>query len=262
MLLRVASCCLLALMISALGFNAASLHAEPSAASATKPLIAKEAIRSGTTFISATLQAQQKDDDLNPGMLWVDQGRDIFGRDCVGCHSKADGLAARLPKLASDGSVVTLERQINRCQTERMKQPAYAIESQPLLGLATYLAFASRGLSQTVAPDVTQSAAWQRAEREFTRVQGKLDFNCRVCHDQIYGKRVRTQSISQGHGVGYPAYRIDWQTLGSLNRRLRACFFGMETTVPSASDPILADLELYLAWRAQGLPIEAPAVRR
>lgn len=195
-------------------------------------------------------------------MLWVDQGREIFARDCVNCHDKAEGLAARLPKLAGDGSVVTLEAQINRCQAERVKHPAYATESQPLLGLASYLAFASRGMSQTVAPEVAESAAWQRALSEFTRVQGKLDFNCRSCHDKLYGKRVRNQAISQGHGVGYPAYRVEWQTLGSLNRRLRACFFGMETTVPPVHDPILADLELYLAWRAQGLPIEAPAVRR
>lgn len=195
-------------------------------------------------------------------MLWVDQGREIFTRNCSACHTKPEGLAARLPKLASDGSVVTLERQINRCQSERVKQPVYVTESQPLLGLATYLAFSSRGMSQTVAPSVTQSAAWQRAQNEFTRVQGKLDFNCRSCHDHLYGKRVRNQAISQGHGVGYPAYRVEWQTLGSLNRRLRACFFGMETVVPAVSDPILVDLELYLAWRAQGLPIEAPAVRR
>ena len=172
----------------------------------------------------------------------VDQGREIFTRDCVSCHSKAEGLAARLPKLASDGSVVTLERQINRCQTERVQQSAYATESQPLLGLATYLAFASRGRSQTLKPDVTESPAWQRAHSEFTRVQGKLDFNCRNCHDHMYGKRVRNQAISQGHGVGYPAYRVEWQTLGSLNRRLRACFFGMETVVPAVNDPILAEI--------------------
>lgn len=238
------------------------LLADSTTAPAAAPLIAKEAILSGSTFTSATLRAQQKDDDLNPGMLWVDQGREIFGHDCVSCHVTAEGLAARLPKLASDGSAVTLERQINRCQSERVKQPPYATESQLLLGLATYLAFSSRGMSQTVVPNVTQSAAWQRAQNEFTRVQGKLDFNCRSCHDNMYGKRVRNQAISQGHGVGYPAYRVDWQALGSLNRRLRACFFGMETIVPAASDPILADLELYLAWRAQGLPIEAPAVRR
>ena len=231
-----------------------------------QPPIAQHDVRSGATFTSATIQAQQKDDDRNPGMLWVDQGRDIFARDCVSCHTEtkanAKGLATQLPRLKADGSVITLESEINRCQVERVKASAYPIESQPLLSLATYLAFAARGKAQQVSANVTQSAAWQRAHHEFTRVQGKLDFDCRSCHDKLYGKRVRNQTISQGYGVGYPAYRVEWQTLGSLNRRLRACFFGMETTVPAANDPILADLELYLAWRAQGLPIESPAVRR
>ena len=233
---------------------------------ATQPPIAKRDVRSGSTFTSPPIQAQQKDDDRNPGMLWVDQGREIFARDCVACHAEAKAnateLATKLPRVNADGSVITLETEINRCQVERVKAAPYAIESQPLLSLATYLAFSSRGQAQQVSANVTQTAAWQRAHNEFTRVQGKLDFNCRACHDQLYGKRVRNQHISQGYGVGYPGYRVEWQTLGSLNRRLRACFFGMETVVPAATDPILADLELYLAWRAQGLPIEAPAVRR
>ena len=245
-----------------LAFFANAIPAAVAQSPSPQPIIAKPDVRSGSAFTSATIQAQQKDDDRNPGLLWVDQGRELFTRDCARCHAEAKGLATRLPRLSADGNVITLESQINRCQAERVKAPAYAIESQPLLSLAAYLGFSSRGQAQHLTASVTQSAAWQRAHNEFTRVQGKLDFSCRACHDQLYGKRVRNQNISQGYGVGYPAYRVEWQTLGSLNRRLRACFFGMETVVPAASDPILADLELYLAWRAQGLPIEAPAVRR
>ena len=232
------------------------------AAETAQRLIAPDALRPGTDYVSASLRAQQKDDDLNPGMLWVDQGRAIFERDCAKCHAAPRGLTVKLPKLTDNGTVVTLERAINTCQTTRVKQTAYAYESQPLLALTTFLAFSSRGMTHTLSSNVTQSLAWVRAQAEYTRIQGKLDFSCRSCHDQLYGKRIRTQTISQGHGVGFPAYRVEWQTLGSLNRRLRACLFGMETTVPDASDPILADLELYLAWRAQGLPLEAPAVRR
>ena len=224
--------------------------------------ISRDALRSGTDYISATLRAQQKDDDLNPGMLWVDQGRTLFERDCAICHKTPRGLAAAHPKLAPNGEVINLEHAINVCQTTRVKQPAYAIESQPLLAVTTFLTFSSRGMAQAIPANVTQSASWLRAQAEFTRIQGKLDFSCRSCHDKLYGKRIRTQTISQGHGVGFPAYRVEWQTLGSLNRRLRACFFGMEASVPAASDPILADLELYLTWRAQGLPLEAPTVRR
>jgi L-cysteine S-thiosulfotransferase len=158
--------------------------------------------------------------------------------------------------------VLTLETQINICQTSRLKRPAHAIESAPLLALSTYLAFSARGEIQRLPGGITQSDAWKRGRDAFTRVQGRLDFSCAACHDKMAGKRVRTQAISQGHGVGFPAYRVEWQSVGSLNRRLRACYFGMETTVPAASDPALLDLELYLAWRADGLPIEVPAVRR
>ena len=73
-----------------------------------QPPIATRNARSGPTFTSAPIAAQQKDDDRNPGMLWVDQGREIFSRDCVACHTEAKGLATKLPKLADDGSVVTL----------------------------------------------------------------------------------------------------------------------------------------------------------
>jgi len=50
--------------------------------------------------------------------------------------------------------------------------------------------------------------------------------------------------------------------MGSLHRRLRACSLGVRATqFPYGSAEYLA-LELYLAARAQGLPVEAPGIRR
>jgi sulfur-oxidizing protein SoxA len=73
---------------------------------------------------------------------------------------------------------------------------------------------------------------------------------------------LRGDRISQGHGTGYPAYRLEWQTLGSLHRRFRACNLAIRAEPLDAGDPRYVDLELFLAWRAAGLPLEAPAVRR
>jgi sulfur-oxidizing protein SoxA len=89
-----------------------------------------------------------------------------------------------------------------------------------------------------------------------------MNLSCAQCHDQSWGKRLLAETISQGHGNAYPAYRLEWQTLGSLQRRLRACFFGIRAEMPSVGSPELTELELFLAWRAQGLPIETPGVRR
>jgi L-cysteine S-thiosulfotransferase len=261
---RVAICCAFCWAAHVRGTATAQAIARPYESSA---------LRTGATFMAPHLQKQQADDDQNPAMLWVDSGRTLFERDCKSCHSDTRGLATKLPRVSIDPAtqqerVVTLESQINTCQSTRVRSSSgvankpYALESEPLLSLATYVAFSSRGMKQEVASNVMQTEAWQRARAMFHAVQGKLDFSCAACHDKLAGKRVRTQAISQGHGVGFPAYRVEWQTVGSLNRRLRACFFGMEANVPAASDPILAELELYLAWRGEGLPIEAPAVRR
>ena len=67
--------------------------------------------------------------------------------------------------------------------------------------------------------------------------------------------------MPQGHPTGYPIYRLEWQTLGSLQRRLRNCLTGMRAVAEPLGAQELVDLELYLMWRARGMPMETPAVR-
>ena len=82
------------------------------------------------------------------------------------------------------------------------------------------------------------------------------------CHNANWGRTLFAERISQGHPNAYPAYRLEWQTLGSLERRLRACLSGVRAEILPYGSPEYADLALYLSWRAKGLPIETPGVRR
>jgi sulfur-oxidizing protein SoxA len=50
--------------------------------------------------------------------------------------------------------------------------------------------------------------------------------------------------------------------LGSLERRLRSCYVGIRAEPPPFGDLALRQLSLYLNWRAEGLAIEMPAVRK
>jgi sulfur-oxidizing protein SoxA len=88
-----------------------------------------------------------------------------------------------------------------------------------------------------------------------------MNLACTHCHDAIAGRKLGAETVTEGQPNGYPTYRLRWQTLGSLERRLRACFSGVHAEMPAYGDPLLADLEAYLAWRGRGLAIEAPAVR-
>jgi sulfur-oxidizing protein SoxA len=68
-------------------------------------------------------------------------------------------------------------------------------------------------------------------------------------------------TIPQGHVNGYPTYRLEWQSLGSLQRRIRNCLSGVRAEPPQFDAIELIELELYLAQRSAGLNIETPAVR-
>ena len=77
----------------------------------------------------------------------------------------------------------------------------------------------------------------------------------------LAGKRLGAAVIPQGHATGYPIYRLEWQALGSLQRRLRNCMSGVRAE-PYAYDAVeLIELELHLMQRARGMPLETPAVR-
>ena len=89
-----------------------------------------------------------------------------------------------------------------------------------------------------------------------------MNLACANCHDDNAGKKLLNDTISQGHGNAYPLYRLEWQGLGSLHRRFRACYFGVRAERPALGSDEFLDLELYLAWRATGLPVETPGVRR
>jgi sulfur-oxidizing protein SoxA len=243
-----------------------------SAAQAQQRTLPSNVLRSGIEFAGADVRSMQSDDLANPGFLWVERGEKLWneaagGGSCASCHSDASasmrGVAARYPAFdAASGAVLDLEARINDCRVRRQKQNALARESDDLLGLTAYVALQSRGL--TVAPriDGPAAGAFDRGRAFYSQRHGQMNLSCAQCHDQNWGKRLYAETLSQGHGNAFPAYKLEWQGLGSLQRRIRACLFGIRAEMPPAGAPELTNLELFLAWRAQGLPLEAPGVRR
>ena len=90
---------------------------------------------------------------------------------------------------------------------------------------------------------------------------GQLNLSCAQCHDRLAGQRLAGSTIPQAHPNGYPLYRLEWQGMGSLYRRLRNCLTGVRAEPFPPDSPELVTLSLYLAWRANGLKVETPAVR-
>jgi sulfur-oxidizing protein SoxA len=229
---------------------------------------------SGTAFLSDELKALQADEFANPGMLWVGEGERLWkqpdgaaGKSCASCHNDAaqsmKGVAARYPAVdAATAKLLNLETRVNACRTRHMAAEAFAYESNDLLSLTAYVAYQSRGLRMQVETGGTAASHYKRGEALFNLRQGQLNLSCAQCHIEQAGRRLRGDTISHGVGVGYPIYRLEWQGLGSLHRRLRSCSFGVRAIQFDYGSDEYLNLELYLAGRAKGLIIDSPAIRK
>jgi L-cysteine S-thiosulfotransferase len=61
--------------------------------------------------------------------------------------------------------------------------------------------------------------------------------------------------------TAYPIYRLEWQGLGSLQRRLRNCMTGVRAEPFADGSDEAAALTLCLMRRTSGMTLESPAVR-
>jgi sulfur-oxidizing protein SoxA len=229
--------------------------------------------KSGSEFVSPDTLAMQKDDTANPGMLSVLDGEALWNakagatnKSCADCHGDAavsmKEVAARYPAyMPSLGRPVDLEQRINISRVDDQKAAALPFESKDLLALTVYLARQSRGVPVEIEEN-TQSKPFIDAGRDiFERRRGQLNLSCAQCHDDNWGKRLSGNLVPQAQPTGYPIYRLEWQELGSLQRRLRECMSAMRAQPYDFGAPELVNLEFYLMWRARGMNMETPAVR-
>jgi sulfur-oxidizing protein SoxA len=215
----------------------------------------------------------QDDDATNPAMLWVVEGQALWkakpdpaSRSCEDCHGDAaasmKGVAARYPAFdAATGRPVDLEQRIDRCRTVQQHASELAFESRQLLALTAYVARQSRGMHIEIDASPRMEPFLAAGRDEFLRRRGQLNLACSQCHDDNWGKRLGGSIIPQAHPTGYPIYRLEWQGVGSLQRRLRGCISGVRSEPYDYGASELVNLELYLMWRARGMVLESPAVR-
>jgi L-cysteine S-thiosulfotransferase len=231
---------------------------------------AQDKRKSGTQFMAASTQAMQNDDTQNPGMLWVKGGEVLWqatssnAKSCASCHSQSSmkGVAARYP--AYDDTLkrpITLSQRINQCKQKHQQAEPLRFESQDLLSLESYVAHQSRGMPVAPPNDKRLESYRQQGQQRYNQRIGQLNLSCAQCHDSNAGGRLGSSQIPQAHPTGYPVYRLEWQTLGSLQRRLRNCMSGVRAEPFAYGASEMVELELHLAVRAKGMLVETPGVR-
>lgn len=229
---------------------------------------------SGYWFRADETRAMQDDEFENPGLLMVERGAELWdvvdgtaGKSCASCHNDAaetmKGVATHFPKWNEKlGKPVNLEQQINLCRTGNMQAEAWTYEAEPLVAMTTFVRHQSHGMPVNVQIDGPMAPFFEQGQALYYERRGQLDMACASCHEANTGKYLRSDHLSQGQTNGFPTYRLKWQGVGSLHRRFVGCMQDVRGEPYKAGSDEFVNLELYTAWRGNGLPIETPSVRQ
>jgi sulfur-oxidizing protein SoxA len=172
------------------------------------------------------------------------------------------GVAARYPAFdETTKRPIDLMGRIKQCREQRQSASPLDYQSDELLALAAYVGYQSHGMPVAPATDPRLQPFRENGRAWFERRLGQLQLSCASCHDDRWGARLGGSIIPQGHATGYPLYRLEWQSVGSLQRRLRGCLVGVRAEPFDFGAPEYVDIELFLMERARGLKMETPAVR-
>lgn len=229
-------------------------------------------VRSGWLYRDPDTRAMQMDDFENPAMVFVDQGLESWdtadgtvGKSCADCHNDIEsmkGVRAAMPKMNKAGdSLWSLENFINDCRVNRMGAEEWGWNSPEMKNMTAAISLQSRGMPVQVAIDGPAAEWWEKGREMYYTRYGQLEMACANCHEDNAGRMIRADHLSQGQINGFPTYRLKDAGMVSSHQRFVGCVRDTRgETFKAGSDEFRA-LELYVASRGAGLPVEGVAVR-
>ena len=202
----------------------------------------------------------------------VEEGKKLFatpfknGKTYADCFpNKGIGIRQDYPYFdAKTGEVVSLELAVNRCRAANGEKPLN-YEKGPMASIVAYMAQTSRGkrFDIKIPPDPRALAAYEKGKEYFYTRRGQLNFSCASCHVVAAGKRLRGDILAPALGIlaSFPIYRSKWGSLGTVPRRFTSCNKQVRSVPLKPDDPTYRDLEYFLTYMGNGLPVAGPGMR-
>lgn len=230
-------------------------------------------VMSGWLYRDPDTRAMETDDFENPGMIFVDQGIDLWnavegseGKSCASCHNEIEdsmkGVRAHMPKMSEAGDDLwSLENFVNNCRVERMGAEEWGWNSAEMKNMTSAISLQSRGDPVDVAIDGPAAEWWEKGKEIYYTRYGQLELGCFNCHEENAGNMIRADHLSQGQINGFPTYRLKDAGIVSIHQRFTGCVRDTRAETFKPGSPEFRALELYVASRGAGLPVEGVAVR-
>jgi L-cysteine S-thiosulfotransferase len=214
----------------------------------------------------------EEKEEFPPYEFALEAGKEMFSKPFKNGKTYADcfanggiGIRQNYPYFdGKEGKVVTLELALNKCREANGEQP-YSYVKDEMASLTAYMAFTSRGkpFDIKVPNDPRALAAFEKGKEYFYTRRGQLNFSCASCHVQNPGERIRAEILAPALGIlnAMPIYRSEWSGTGTISRRFTSCNSQIRGVPLEPQSDEYRDLEYYLSYVANGLPISGPGAR-
>ncbi|MGC2810534.1 MAG: sulfur oxidation c-type cytochrome SoxA [Bradyrhizobium sp.] len=211
-------------------------------------------------------------EEFPPYDFSLDHGKEMFstpfknGKSYADCFpNKGIGIRQNYPYFdQKEGKVITLELALNRCREANGEAPLSYVKDD-MAALTAYMAFTSRGkpFDIKIPDDPRALEAYEDGKRYFYTRRGQLNFSCASCHVQNPGERIRAEVLAPALGIlnAMPIYRSEWGGMGTTSRRFVTCNSQTRGVPLEPQSDEYRDLEYYLSYVSNGLPISGPGAR-
>ena len=211
-------------------------------------------------------------EEFPPYQFAIDKGKALMakpfknGKTLADCFpDKGVGIRQNYPYFdKKQGKVVTLELAVNQCLEKNGEKP-FKYTKANMAAVFAYMSDTSRGkpMDIKIPDDPRALAAYKNGEEYFYTRRGQFNFSCASCHVQNPGNHFRTEVVAPALGImnAMPIYRSKWGGLGTVSRRLTSCNKQVRATPLKPQDVLYRDVEYYLSYMANGLPISGPSSR-
>lgn len=227
----------------------------------------------GPYSMNADMRKQWEDkEEFPPYDFALDKGKELFekpfknGQTFASCFENGGiGVRQNFPYFDTKaGEVVTLELAVNRCLEANHEKP-FDYTKDDMAAITAYMAYTSRGklFDIKVPNDPGALSAYDKGKQYFYQRRGQLNFSCASCHVQNPGERIRAEILAPALGImaAMPIYRSEWGGMGTITKRLQSCNSQVRATPLKAQDELYRDVEYYLTFMGNGLPVAGPGSR-
>jgi len=202
----------------------------------------------------------------------IDAGEELYtkkfanGKSFKDCFPKTD-IAGDYPMFDDKkGAVVTITSAIDECLVSNGEK-SWNMKKGKSAQLQAYFSFATQEAGKKVDIKIESKAAqdaYERGKKEYYSQRGYLKLSCATCHVQGAGQRVRAEYMSPllGQTTHFPVFRLKWEGLGTLERRMNGCNKDQGENPHKPKSVWMKELLYFMAYMSNGMAVDGPDIRK